>query len=252
MMSVATLNVLENSAEIVKQLTVGGLGAIQSGTMTTGANIDLEVSKLDKCPIIEVPSALMRTAYEFADGSTNFGFAPIDFAKVTLGGVTYSAAAVGRAGNAYSVTIVQGTADAAVATGVVDSTGNLVITLGTTTGAVPISMTATAAAALSYSGAGAALITKTVTGTASTVQAATAKTSLSGGAGTGSPAKNINWIIMAQDTAIAVCKTDTMRIFDPSTNQGANAWKLDYRKYHDLFILDNKYPTLKVNVKESL
>jgi hypothetical protein len=143
-MSVATLNVLENSSEIVKQLTVGGLGAIQSGTMTTGANIDLEVSKLDKCPIIEVPSALMKTAYVFADGTTEFGFTPAETAK------------------------------------------------------------------------------------------------------------NINWIIMAQDTAIAVCKTDTMRIFDPNINQGANAWKLDYRKYHDLFILDNKYPTLKVNIKEAL
>jgi len=143
-MSIATKTVLENSSEIVKQLNVGGLGAIQAGVMTTGSNIDLKVSYLDKCPIIEVPSALMKTAYVFADGSTEFGFTP-------------------------AVT-----------------------------------------------------------------------------------AKNINWIIMAQDTAIAVCKTDTMRIFDPITNQSADAWKLDYRKYHDLFIMDNKYATLKVNLKEAL
>jgi len=143
-MSILTLNVLENSSEITKQLQVGGLCCMQPGTMTTGANLDLEVTKIDKCPIIEVPSALMKTAYVFADGSTNFGFTPA-----------------------------------------VD-------------------------------------------------------------------AKNINWIIMAQNTAIAVCKTDTMRIFDPNTNQNAVAWKLDYRKYHDLFIMDNKYVTLKVNIKETL
>jgi len=143
MISIATQNILENSTELVKQLHVGGMGCMQAGIMTTGSSIDLEVTMLDKCPLIEVPSALMKTAYVFADGSTNFGFTP------------------------------------AVA------------------------------------------------------------------------AKNINWIIMAQNTAIAVCKTDTMRIFDPKTNQDADAWKLDYRKYHDLFIMDNKYSTLKVNIKET-
>lgn len=142
MLSIATQNILENSTEITKQLQVGPC-CMQAGTMTTGADINLEVVKLDKCPLIEVPSALMKTAYVFADGSTNFGF--------------------------------------------------------------------------------------TAAGTA----------------------KNINWIIMAQNTAIAVCKTDTMRIFDPATNQDADAWKLDYRKYHDLFIMDNKYVTLKVNIKEA-
>lgn len=136
MLSIATQNILENSTEITKQLQVG--------TMTTGAGIDLELTMLDKCPLIEVPSALMKTAFVFASGATEFGY------TVAVG------------------------------------------------------------------------------------------------------AKSINWIIMAQDTAIAVCKTDTMRIFDPLTNQDANAWKLDYRKYHDLFIMDNKYATLKVNLKEAL
>ncbi|MBU3098379.1 MULTISPECIES: hypothetical protein [Clostridium] len=142
-MSILTKNVLGNSTEIVKQLTVGGISPVQAGIMTTGASIDLKVTMIDKCPIIEVPSALMKTAFVFADGSTNFGFKVAD------------------------------------------------------------------------------------------------------------DAKNINWIIMAQNTAIAVCKTDTMRIFDPNTNQDADAWKLDYRKYHDLFIMDNKYVTLKVNIKEA-
>ncbi len=50
-------------------------------------------------------------------------------------------------------------------------------------------------------------------------------------------AKAINWIIQARDTAIAVSKTDKIRVFNPDTNQKADAWKLDYRKYHDLWII---------------
>lgn len=52
-------------------------------------------------------------------------------------------------------------------------------------------------------------------------------------------AKNINWIVMLKNAPVAVSKTDVTRIFDPMTNQNANAWKIDYRKYHDLWIMDN-------------
>ncbi|MEK4006087.1 hypothetical protein [Paenibacillus sp. FSL H3-0333] len=55
-----------------------------------------------------------------------------------------------------------------------------------------------------------------------------------------SGAKDVNWIVTARTTPIAVSKTDVPRIFDPMTNQAANAWKIDYRKYHDLFIPDNQ------------
>jgi hypothetical protein len=65
-------------------------------------------------------------------------------------------------------------------------------------------------------------------------------------------AKNINWIISRQDAPVAISKTDTIRIFDPMTNQQANAYKLDYRKYHDIFIPDNKLKGVFVNVKEAL
>lgn len=62
-------------------------------------------------------------------------------------------------------------------------------------------------------------------------------------------AKDINWIIAAQDAPVAISKTDTPRIFDPMTNQEANAWKVDYRKYHDLFITENKLAKVFVNLK---
>jgi len=58
-----------------------------------------------------------------------------------------------------------------------------------------------------------------------------------------------NWFICARRVPIAVSKTDNIRIFDPSTNQKANAWQIDYRKYHDLFIMDNAYDLIFVNTQ---
>ena len=49
-------------------------------------------------------------------------------------------------------------------------------------------------------------------------------------------AKDINWIITSKNVPIAVSKTDLTRIFNPMENQQANAWKIDYRKYHDIWI----------------
>lgn len=65
-------------------------------------------------------------------------------------------------------------------------------------------------------------------------------------------AKNINWIICPRTAPIAVSKTDKIRIFEPDTNQKADAWKIDYRKYHDLWNLDNQFDNIKVNIKEAL
>lgn len=62
-------------------------------------------------------------------------------------------------------------------------------------------------------------------------------------------AQDINWIICMRNVPMAISKTDVTRIFDPMTNQKANAWKIDYRKYHDLWILDNAFDGLWVNVQ---
>lgn len=70
-----------------------------------------------------------------------------------------------------------------------------------------------------------------------------------GGFKVGIDAKRINWIITPRRLPLAISKTDTPRIFDPMTNQSANAWKLDYRKFHDLWILkqqqDNMFVALE-------
>ena len=73
-----------------------------------------------------------------------------------------------------------------------------------------------------------------------------------GGFVAASDAKNINWIITPMYAPIAVNKTDKMRIFDPNINQDADAWKLDYRKYHDLWIMDEALKLCRVNIKEVL
>lgn len=70
-----------------------------------------------------------------------------------------------------------------------------------------------------------------------------------GGFAAAAGAQQINWIICARKAPIGVSKTDTVRIFDPLHNQKANAWKLDYRKYHDLWVPDNKMDGLWVNVQ---
>lgn len=64
--------------------------------------------------------------------------------------------------------------------------------------------------------------------------------------------RNINWIITPRKAPIAVSRTDKMRIFDPETNQKARAWAMDYRKFHDLWITDNKIMQCFVNIQEEL
>lgn len=65
-------------------------------------------------------------------------------------------------------------------------------------------------------------------------------------------AKSINWLVTARTAPLAISKTDMPRIFDPNTNQNAHAWKIDYRKYHDLWIPKNKLAGVFANIKEAL
>ena len=60
-------------------------------------------------------------------------------------------------------------------------------------------------------------------------------------------AKAINWLIIAENAPIAVSKTDVVRVFDPMTNQRANAWDMDYRKYHDIWIPKSKEKSIFAN-----
>lgn len=63
--------------------------------------------------------------------------------------------------------------------------------------------------------------------------------------------KQMNFIAIAANAPIAVSKQDKMRIFDPNTYQDANAWAMDYRRYHELWIPDNKKVLLYANIKDA-
>lgn len=72
-----------------------------------------------------------------------------------------------------------------------------------------------------------------------------------GGFEKGATAKDINFEIMPLKTPVAISKQDKMRIFDPNTNQRADAWAMDYRRFHDLWILENKVNSIYVSIKDS-
>lgn len=78
----------------------------------------------------------------------------------------------------------------------------------------------------------------------------TAEGEESGGFAPAENAKGINWIITPQRVPIAVTKQDKMKIFDPDTYQKADAWFIGYRRYHDLWLPENRYKKCWVNGEE--
>lgn len=63
-------------------------------------------------------------------------------------------------------------------------------------------------------------------------------------------AKQINWIVCPRTAPIAVSKTDGIKIFDPTTTQGADAWTIEYRKFHDIWVKDNQLKAMRASVAE--
>ena len=61
-------------------------------------------------------------------------------------------------------------------------------------------------------------------------------------------AEPINWIICPKSAPIAISKTGSVKITPPGDNQFADAWDIDYRKYHDLLIPDNTKALIAVSV----
>ena len=53
-------------------------------------------------------------------------------------------------------------------------------------------------------------------------------------------AKDINFMIIDRASVIQLIKHGKIRAFDPDTNQSADAYKVDYRIYHDAWVLENK------------
>lgn len=53
-------------------------------------------------------------------------------------------------------------------------------------------------------------------------------------------AKDINFMIVDRAAVIQLIKHGKIRVFDPDTNQSADAYKVDYRVYHDAWVLNQK------------
>ena len=56
----------------------------------------------------------------------------------------------------------------------------------------------------------------------------------------GTTGKDINFMLVHRQSVMGVTKHIAPRVFTPETNQDADAYKFQYRIYHDLFVPDNK------------
>ncbi len=78
---------------------------------------------------------------------------------------------------------------------------------------------------------------------------------LANGAGGGwskaATAKDINFVVVPRTTPIAVDKLDEPKIFEPGVVQEYSGWLIDYRRYHDLWVMDNKISGIYVNIKQA-
>ena len=72
-----------------------------------------------------------------------------------------------------------------------------------------------------------------------------------GGYKKGTKGKDINFFVCPTTTPIGISKQDLMRIFDPETYQDANAWSMDYRRFHDLWVKDNMLGSIALNIKDA-
>ncbi len=71
-----------------------------------------------------------------------------------------------------------------------------------------------------------------------------------GGFSPAANAKQIGLIVMPKRAASLVKKTEKTRIFSPAENQTADAWKMDYRVYYDVFVKDSYKPSVYAYIGE--
>ena len=64
---------------------------------------------------------------------------------------------------------------------------------------------------------------------------------------TASTSKPINFVIIGAEAATAITKHSTTRLWSPEENQSADAWKFDYRVYHDILVPKQKVKGIYVH-----
>lgn len=61
----------------------------------------------------------------------------------------------------------------------------------------------------------------------------------------------LNFVIVEKTAVLQVQKMALPKIFDPDTNQEKDAWKFQYRLYHDALVYDNKVDGIYVSKKQA-
>ncbi len=65
----------------------------------------------------------------------------------------------------------------------------------------------------------------------------------------GATASDINFMIIYPPAILQVTKFALPKIFDPDTNQDKDAWKFQFRLYHDAFVYENKVKGIYLHKK---
>ena len=81
-----------------------------------------------------------------------------------------------------------------------------------------------------------------------TLAAPTTASSTGGYSATG---VDINFMVVHPSAVLQVIKHQIPRVFSPEVNQEADAWKINYRVYHDCWVLSNKTDGIYVHKKAS-
>lgn len=83
------------------------------------------------------------------------------------------------------------------------------------------------------------------------IQTANLVNGAGGGWSKATGAKDVNFMVVPRNVPIAVDKLDELKVFEPGVVQEYSGWLIDYRRYHDLWVMDNKLPSIYVNIKQA-
>lgn len=64
-----------------------------------------------------------------------------------------------------------------------------------------------------------------------------------------SDAADINFMVIYPAAVLQVVKFSLPKVFDPDTNQDKDAWKFQFREYHDAFVYENKAKGVYLHAK---
>ncbi|NFN94925.1 hypothetical protein FDC58_15690 [Clostridium botulinum] len=64
-------------------------------------------------------------------------------------------------------------------------------------------------------------------------------------------ALSMNFILVGETVPIAISKTDKVKTIMPEANQTYDGYSTYYRKYHDIWVMDNASKAIYVNIKEA-